>query len=73
MLRGVSRNMLFFHHPSSLCHDPAALSPDHPDSPERIAAIEAAVADGGGEAESIAPDPIVTPRVASHFGHVWVL
>ena len=28
---------------------------------------------GAGEAESIAPDPIVTPRVASHFGHAWVL
>ncbi len=28
---------------------------------------------GEGEAESIAPDPIVTPRVASHFGHAWVL
>ena len=28
---------------------------------------------GDGEAESIAPDQIVTPRVASHFGHRWTL
>ncbi len=37
-----------------------------------VAATVAALA-GDGEADSIAPDPIVTPRVASHFGHVWVL
>jgi acetoin utilization deacetylase AcuC-like enzyme len=37
--------MLFVHHPSSLAHDPSALSPDHPDSPARIEAIEAAIAD----------------------------
>jgi acetoin utilization deacetylase AcuC-like enzyme len=28
---------------------------------------------GAGEAESIAPDPIVTPRIASHVGHFWTL
>jgi acetoin utilization deacetylase AcuC-like enzyme len=39
---------------------------------EGVAATIAALA-GHGEAESIAPDPIVTPRVASHFGHAWVL
>jgi acetoin utilization deacetylase AcuC-like enzyme len=36
-------------------------------------AVTVAALGGAGEAESIAPDPIVTPRVASHFGHVWVL
>ncbi len=35
--------MLYIHHPSSEVHDPTVLSPDHPDSPERIRAIEAAV------------------------------
>ena len=35
--------MLYFRHPSSLDHDPAALSPDHPDSPTRVLAIEAAL------------------------------
>ena len=36
--------MLYVRHPSSLIHDPRALSPDHPDSPERIQAIETALA-----------------------------
>ncbi len=36
--------LLFIHHPSSLRHDPRALSPDHPDSPIRLRAIEAAIA-----------------------------
>jgi acetoin utilization deacetylase AcuC-like enzyme len=35
--------MLYFRHPSSLEHDPRASSPDHPDVPERIVAIEAAL------------------------------
>jgi acetoin utilization deacetylase AcuC-like enzyme len=39
--------VLYFQHPSSLEHDPAALSPDHPDVPERIQAIEAAMAAAG--------------------------
>jgi acetoin utilization deacetylase AcuC-like enzyme len=39
---------------------------------EGVVAVIAAL-HGEGEAESIAPDPIVTPRVASHFGHAWVL
>jgi acetoin utilization deacetylase AcuC-like enzyme len=29
--------------------------------------------DGAGEAESIAPDPLVTSRAASHVGHFWAL
>jgi acetoin utilization deacetylase AcuC-like enzyme len=36
--------VLYVRHPSSLTHDPRALSPDHPDSPERIQAIETALA-----------------------------
>jgi hypothetical protein len=28
---------------------------------------------GVGEAESIAPDAILTPRAASHVGHYWDL
>ena len=32
-----------------------------------------AALDGAGEAESIAPDPIVTSRIASHVGHFWTL
>ena len=39
--------MLYFHHPSSLEHDPRLLSPDHPDTPERISAIETAMAEVG--------------------------
>jgi acetoin utilization deacetylase AcuC-like enzyme len=29
--------------------------------------------DGDGRAESIAPDPVVTPRLAAHVGHFWTL
>ncbi len=36
--------MLYFHHPSSLEHDPGVLSPDHPDTPARIVAIESELA-----------------------------
>jgi acetoin utilization deacetylase AcuC-like enzyme len=36
--------MLYFHHPSSLDHDPTLRSPGHPDAPERIGAIEAEMA-----------------------------
>ncbi|MBV8987128.1 MAG: histone deacetylase [Solirubrobacterales bacterium] len=35
--------VLYFHHPSSLEHDPAAFAPEHPDAPARIEAIEAAM------------------------------
>ncbi len=37
--------MLYFHHASSLEHDPGALAPEHPDAPARIEAIEFAMAD----------------------------
>ena len=46
-------------------YDPAALA----DSV--LATIRAL--DGEGEAESIAPDPLVTSRVAAHVGHFWTL
>jgi acetoin utilization deacetylase AcuC-like enzyme len=37
--------MLYFSHPSSLEHDPRKLVPGHPDTPERLLAIEAALAE----------------------------
>ncbi len=36
---------LYFSHPSSLEHDPGAYLPGHPDTPERLRAIEHALAD----------------------------
>jgi acetoin utilization deacetylase AcuC-like enzyme len=35
--------MIYIHSPASLIHDPRALSPDHPDNPSRLVAIEAAL------------------------------
>jgi acetoin utilization deacetylase AcuC-like enzyme len=35
--------MIYIHSTASLLHDPLALSPDHPDNPTRLAAIEAAL------------------------------
>jgi len=37
--------MLYLSHPASLEHDPRALIPGHPDTPERLVAIEAALAE----------------------------
>jgi acetoin utilization deacetylase AcuC-like enzyme len=37
--------MLYFSHPSSLDHDPRALIPGHPDTPERLLALEALLAE----------------------------
>ncbi len=39
--------MLYFSHPASLEHDPRAQMPLHPDTPERLLAIEAALAERG--------------------------
>jgi acetoin utilization deacetylase AcuC-like enzyme len=39
--------MLYLRHDSSLEHDPSALSPEHPDVPARIEAIESAMQDAG--------------------------
>jgi len=36
---------LYFHHPTSLEHDPRLFSPGHPDTPERLVALEAALAE----------------------------
>jgi acetoin utilization deacetylase AcuC-like enzyme len=46
-------------------YDPPALA-------ESVAVTMAAFA-GEGEADSIAPDPFVTSRVAAHVGHYWAL
>jgi acetoin utilization deacetylase AcuC-like enzyme len=41
--------MIYIHSPTSLDHDPRALSPEHPDDPSRIVAIEAALTTAGLE------------------------
>ncbi len=44
--------------------------------PEALACCVAATIaalDGAGEAEWIAPDPLVTSRIAAHVGHFWAL
>ena len=46
-------------------YDPAALAES---TVATIAALQ-----GRGAADSAAPDPLVTPRVASHLGHRWTL
>src|SRR5690242_14876083 len=49
---GVSSpSMRIFGHPSSLEHDPRAYSPDHPDIPERIEAIDRAIDAAGRPGE----------------------
>jgi acetoin utilization deacetylase AcuC-like enzyme len=45
---------------------------DPPSLAQSVVATVAAL-NGEGEAESIAPDPAVTPRVAAHVGHFWQL
>jgi acetoin utilization deacetylase AcuC-like enzyme len=45
--RGAGRPGLYFHHPACLEHDPRARSPHHPDTPERLLAIERTLADHG--------------------------
>jgi acetoin utilization deacetylase AcuC-like enzyme len=37
--------MLYLHHPACAEHDPRAQMPDHPDTPERLVAIETALAE----------------------------
>jgi acetoin utilization deacetylase AcuC-like enzyme len=43
----VTPRVLYVQHPSSLEHDPRAVTPDHPDAPERIETIEAALSGAG--------------------------
>ena len=52
--------VLYFHHPSSLQHDPRALSPDHPDNPARLQAIEAAITGARLTALDRRPAPAAT-------------
>jgi acetoin utilization deacetylase AcuC-like enzyme len=49
--------MFFLHHPASLHHDPSTLSPDHPDDPRRLEAIEDAIGSAGlqGLSRRLAP------------------
>jgi acetoin utilization deacetylase AcuC-like enzyme len=54
--------MLYFRHPSSLEHDPTVLSPEHPDIPERIGAIEAAMAASGWLGCDVREAPAATER-----------
>jgi acetoin utilization deacetylase AcuC-like enzyme len=81
--------VLYITHPASLCHDPQALSPGHPDDPRRLKAIEEAVEEAEpadlwraaapvaaeGELTLVhgAPDMIVTPRAARHLAQRWTL
>jgi acetoin utilization deacetylase AcuC-like enzyme len=46
-------------------YNPSALS--------RSTLATVAALNGEGEAESIAPDPLITSRVAAHVGHFWTL
>jgi acetoin utilization deacetylase AcuC-like enzyme len=52
--------MLLYRHASSRSHDPAALSPDHPDNPIRIEAIEAALAAAGWLGADVREAPAAT-------------
>jgi acetoin utilization deacetylase AcuC-like enzyme len=54
--------VLYFRHSSSLAHDPSLLSPDHPDTPERISAIEAAMSRLGWLGCEIRDAPAATVR-----------
>jgi hypothetical protein len=38
---------LYFHHPACLEHDPRVYMPEHPDTPERLEAIERVLAEHG--------------------------
>jgi hypothetical protein len=62
--------LLYVRHPSSQRHDPRALSSEHPDSPERIMAIEAAIAQS-----DLAPLTRIgaPPGTGAHLGHFWSL
>jgi acetoin utilization deacetylase AcuC-like enzyme len=54
--------VLYIRHPSSLEHDPTVLSPDHPDTPERISAIEDAMAASGWLGCDVREAPAATGR-----------
>ena len=54
------REVLYFHHGSSREHDPRVFLPEHPDSPERIDAIEAALEGAAGWAALRVQAPAAT-------------
>jgi len=54
--------MLYIRHPSSLEHDPSLLSPEHPDNPIRVMAIEAAMAAADWLGCRLAEAPAATER-----------
>jgi acetoin utilization deacetylase AcuC-like enzyme len=54
--------LLYLRHPSSLEHDPTVLSPEHPDTPERVGAIEAAMAASGWLGCEVREAPAATGR-----------
>jgi acetoin utilization deacetylase AcuC-like enzyme len=45
----------------------------HPPALAESVAATLAAFNGAGESESIAPDMLVTPRLAAHAGHFWTL
>jgi acetoin utilization deacetylase AcuC-like enzyme len=53
---------VYLSHPSSLEHDPRALSPGHPDTPGRIEALEAALAKRGWLGWERVPAPAASER-----------
>jgi acetoin utilization deacetylase AcuC-like enzyme len=63
--------VLYFHHGSSLEHDPSVLAPEHPDTPERIEAIETklAVVDWAGCDRRPAPAAVEAELALVHSEH----
>jgi acetoin utilization deacetylase AcuC-like enzyme len=64
--------MLYLHHPCCETHDPCALSPDHPDDPARLVAIETAVAGANLDLQRC-PAPAATTgelELVHDVGHV---
>jgi len=62
--------VLYVHHPACEAHDPRAFSPEHPDVPERLQAIHAAVADAGlGLDRRLAPQATTAELGLVHDPH----
>ncbi len=68
--------MLYFSHPACLEHDPRAHMPDHPDTPERLVAIEAALSERDWLGWERRPAPAASERElelvhsADHVGSI---
>jgi acetoin utilization deacetylase AcuC-like enzyme len=60
--RQPGSRMLYFRHSSSLAYDPSVQSLDHPDTPERIGAIEAALSQVGWLGCDVREAPAATER-----------